>query len=457
MGNTWEGEIMEIENYKLTEGSVLKNIMFLSLPMMVTLFLQDAFNLVDMYFVGKLGASAIASVSMSGIIIGIIMTAVMGLSFGTVALVSRYVGEGNIDKADGVVMQSFILGLLITLIITPLGYIFAPQMLELLGASKDVVMQGAAYLRITFGGSITIFLTVLMFSALRGAGDPISPMIILLISTILNIILDPIMIYGLFGFPRLEVAGSALATIISRAVALIMILFVMMREKSIVKLRARDFRFDFDIMKKIVKIGNPSLLEFLIINLSALFLMWVVASYGTTAIAAYGIGMRLNMAVTIPTMGFGFAAATLVGQNLGAHKPERAEKSGWMSAGIGVIIMIVLTIIFLALSSDIVSVFNDEIEVVEIGTQFIRIMAPTFVFLGLGTTLGRGLNGAGDTIHTMLISVITMLVLRVPLAWYTSTWIGINGVWITLALTNVIYGIIMAIWFKIGKWKEKEI
>ena len=228
-------------------------------------------------------------------------------------------------------------------------------------------------------------------------------------------------------------------------------------EKSIVKLRARDFRFDFDIMKKIVKIGNPSLLEFLIINLSALFLMWVVASYGTTAIAAYGIGMRLNMAVTIPTMGFGFAAATLVGQNLGAQKPERAEKSGWMSAGIGVIIMIVLTIIFLALSSDIVSVFNDEIEVVEIGTQFIRIMAPTFVFLGLGTTLGRGLNGAGDTIHTMLISVITMLVLRVPLAWYTSTWIGINGVWITLALTNVIYGIIMAIWFKIGKWKEKEI
>lgn len=457
MGNTWEGEIMEIENYKLTEGSVLKNIMFLSLPMMVTLFLQDAFNLVDMYFVGKLGASAIASVSMSGIIIGIIMTAVMGLSFGTVALVSRYVGEGNIDKADGVVMQSFILGLLITLIITPLGYIFAPQMLELLGASKDVVMQGTAYLRITFGGSITIFLTVLMFSALRGAGDPISPMIILLISTILNIILDPIMIYGLFGFPRLEVAGSALATIISRAVALIMILFVMMGEKSIVKLRARDFRFDFDIMKKIVKIGNPSLLEFLIINLSALFLMWVVASYGTTAIAAYGIGMRLNMAVTIPTMGFGFAAATLVGQNLGAHKPERAEKSGWMSAGIGVIIMIVLTIIFLALSSDIVSVFNDEIEVVEIGTQFIRIMAPTFVFLGLGTTLGRGLNGAGDTIHTMLISVITMLVLRVPLAWYASTWIGINGVWITLALTNVIYGIIMAIWFKIGKWKEKEI
>jgi putative MATE family efflux protein len=446
-----------VKNYKLTEGSILRNIMFLSLPMMVTLLLQDAFNLVDMYFVGKLGSSAIASVSMSGIIVGLIMMAVMGLSFGTVALVSRYVGEGNIDKADNVVMQSFILGLVLTVIVTVLGYIFSPQMLELLGAAEDVVIQGTAYLRITFGGTITIFLTVLMFSALRGAGDPISPMIILIISTVVNIVLDPIMIFGLFDFPRLEVAGSAAATITARAIAMIMILFVMFREKSIVKLRAKDFHFDFGTMKKIVKIGNPSSIEFIIINLSALLLMSIVAAYGTVAVAAYGIGMRLNMAVTIPTMGFGFAAATLVGQNLGARKPERAEKSGWICAGIGAAIMIVLSIVFILLSGKIISVFNDEIEVVEIGTQLIRIMAPTFVFLGLGMSLGRGLNGAGDTFHTMLFSTISLLVLRIPLAWYMSTFVGMNGIWSSLALTNVIYGIIIATWFKMGKWKKKEL
>jgi putative MATE family efflux protein len=448
---------MTIKEYKLTEGSVLKNIIFLSLPMMLTLLLQDAFNLVDMYFVGNLGSSATAAVSMSGIIVGLILTAVTGLSFGTLAMISRYVGEGNIEKADNVVMQSFILGLIITLIITPLGYIFAPQMLELLGASKEVVMQGTPYLRITFGGSITIFLTVLMFSALRGAGDPISPMIILLISTILNIILDPIMIYGLFGFPRWGVAGSAAATIVARAIAMIMVLFVMMQEKSIIKLRARDFRFDFNIMKEIIRIGNPSSIELLILNLSTLFLMKIVASFGTTAVAAYGIGMRLNMAVTIPTMGFGFAAATLVGQNLGARKPDRAEKSGWICAGIGTIIMIILTIVFLIFSGNIVSVFNDEFEVVEIGTQFIKIMAPTFIFLGLGTTLGRGLNGAGDTVYPMIISIITMLALRIPLAWYMSTRAGTAGIWKSLALTNAIYGIVITMWFKIGKWKEKEI
>ena len=448
---------MTIKEYKLTEGSVLKNIIFLSLPMMLTLLLQDAFNLVDMYFVGNLGSSATAAVSMSGIIVGLILTAVTGLSFGTLAMISRYVGEGNIEKADNVVMQSFILGLIITLIITPLGYIFAPQMLELLGASKEVVMQGTPYLRITFGGSITIFLTVLMFSALRGAGDPISPMIILLISTILNIILDPIMIYGLFGFPRWGVAGSAAATIVARAIAMIMVLFVMIQEKSIIKLRARDFRFDFNIMKEIIRIGNPSSIELLILNLSTLFLMKIVASFGTTAVAAYGIGMRLNMAVTIPTMGFGFAAATLVGQNLGARKPDRAEKSGWMCAGIGAIIMIILTIVFLIFSGNIVSVFNDEFEVVEIGTQFIKIMAPTFIFLGLGTTLGRGLNGAGDTVYPMIISIITMLALRIPLEWYMSTRAGTAGIWKSLALTNAIYGIVITMWFKIGKWKEKEI
>lgn len=448
---------MTIKEYKLTEGSVLKNIIFLSLPMMLTLLLQDAFNLVDMYFVGNLGSSATAAVSMSGIIVGLILTAVTGLSFGTLAMISRYVGEGNIEKADNVVMQSFILGLIITLIITPLGYIFAPQMLELLGASKEVVMQGTPYLRITFGGSITIFLTILMFSALRGAGDPISPMIILLISTILNIILDPIMIYGLFGFPRWGVAGSAAATIVARAIAMIMVLFVMIQEKSIIKLRARDFRFDFNIMKEIIRIGNPSSIELLILNLSTLFLMKIVASFGTTAVAAYGIGMRLNMAVTIPTMGFGFAAATLVGQNLGARKPDRADKSGWICAGIGTIIMIILTIVFLIFSGNIVSVFNDEFEVVEIGTQFIKTMAPTFIFLGLGTTLGRGLNGAGDTVYPMIISIITMLALRIPLAWYMSTRAGTAGIWKSLALTNAIYGIVITMWFKIGKWKEKEI
>jgi len=236
---------MKINRPDLTQGRILRNIWYLALPMMLANLLQDAFNLVDMYFVGKLSPSAIAAVSMSGIILGLIMTAVMGISLGTIALVSRAVGEKDIDKANEVVGQSLLLGLFITVIVTILGYLFAAPMLRALGAEEEVVIQGVSYIRIMCLGSVTIFLTILMFSALRGAGDPIIPMIILVISTLLNIILDPIMIFGLYGFPRLEVGGSALATVISRTVALVMVLWALVREKSIIKLRAKRFTSRF--------------------------------------------------------------------------------------------------------------------------------------------------------------------------------------------------------------------
>ncbi|MDK2897694.1 MAG: hypothetical protein PWP04_1814 [Candidatus Atribacteria bacterium] len=458
---TLEEEFLEQKESKirrqLIEGNIWSSIFYLALPMTLTLFLQDAFNLIDMYFVGKLGPDALASVSMAGIIVGLILAAVAGLSFGTVAMVSRYTGRGDLDLADKVVAQSFLLGIFITLIVTVLGYIYAPQMLRLIGAEEQVVNLGTSYLRITFGGSSTIFLTVLLFSALRGAGDPVSPMIILIISTIINIILDPIMIMGLFGFPALGVAGSALATIIARAIALIMLLFVMFGGKRTIKIRVKDLRPDFSIMKKIVTIGSPSSVESVIINASALLLMSIVAAFGTITVAAYGVGMRLNMAIMIPTMGFGTAAATLVGQNLGAGKPKRAENSGWFCAGISSAIMLLLSLLLFSFSQEAVRIFNRDPQVIEIGSQFIRYVAPSFPFIAMAMSLGRGLNGAGDTFHTMLFSTISLLLVRIPLAWLLPRFMGIRGIWAALACTNLLYGIIVAGWFKLGKWKEKKI
>ena len=430
----------------------MRSIMYLSLPMVATFLLQDAFNLVDMFFVGKLGSDALASVSMAGVILGLIITAVMGLSFGTIALVSRYAGEGNIDKADNVVMQSFLLGLILTVIVSVTGWIFTPDMLELLGASEDVVAQGTSYLRIMFGGSITIFLTVLFFSALRGAGDPITPMVILIISTILNIILDPIMIFGLFGFPELGVAGSAAATIIARTVALLMIFYVMVSKRSVVKLGS--LHIDLGTIWKIIKIGAPGSIRFIIIHISSLVLIIIVSSFGTAAIAAYGVGTRLNMVVMNMVSGFGTAASILIGQNLGAGNHDRAEKSGWLSAGISVAIMAPISVLFFLFADEIISIFNAESEVVRIGSQLIRIIAPSFIFLGLNITLNSALNGAGDTIHPMLFSSISMLILRVPIAAYLAQSFGITGVWISWALTTVVHAILSIAWFKIGRWKR---
>ena len=441
----------------LTQGKILSNIWYLALPIVLTNLLQDAFNLVDMYFVGKLSPGAIAAVSMSGIILGLMMTAVMGISLGTIALISQAVGGGNIEKADEVVGQSLLLGLFITAIVTSLGFLFAAPMLGALGAEEEVVILGVSYIRIMCLGSGTIFLTILMFSALRGAGDPIIPMVALTISTILNITLDPIMIFGLFGFPKLEVGGSALATVISRTVALIIVLWALTRQKSIIKLRLRDLRPNFKIQGKIVKIGLFASIESVVIHLSGLLLIVFVAAWGTNTVAAYGIGMRLNFAVMIPVLGLGMASATLIGQNLGANKADRAEKSGWLCALFGVIIMGSLSAFFLLFPGQVIAFFNNDLEVVAIGEQFIRWVTPTLAFIGLAIVLGRSLGGAGDTFHPMLFTGISLLVIRILLADWLPNHMGLIGIWIAIGFSNIIHGILITIWFKAGRWKQVRI
>jgi putative MATE family efflux protein len=441
----------------LTSGSIAKNIWFLALPMILTAFLQDFFNIVDMFFVGKLGPSSIAAVSMGGVVIGIIMVAVMGISVGTIALVSRYIGRGDQDSADNVVMQSLVLALIISFFVMALGYVFAEPMLRILGAEAEVTYLGGRYIQIMALGSSTIFLTVLMFSSLRGAGDPISPMIVLVVSTLLNIILDPLFIFGIGVFPKLGVAGSAVATVIGRGVALPFIFWVLLSGRSKVRLRKKDLHLDLKTMGQIIRIGIFGSLEMIIMNLTMLILMSVVAFYGTNVVAAYGIGMRLNMAVTIPIMGVGFAAATLVGQNLGAEQTDRAERSGWLSALYAVIIVGILSIFLFAFPKQIISIFNNEKEVVSFGVIFLRFVAPSMLFIGLGTTMGRAQNGAGDTKIPLITTALSMLFLRIPLAYCLSDLFGSSGIWIDIAFTNVIYGSLMTAFFKVGRWKKKEI
>ncbi|HIH96673.1 MAG TPA: MATE family efflux transporter [Thermoplasmata archaeon] len=443
----------------LTVGSISKNIWFLAVPMILTSFLQDFFSIVDMFFVGRLGPSAIAAVSMGGVIIGIIMVAVMGISVGAIALVSRYIGRKDSDSANNVVMQSLLLALMFSLVVMILGYIFAEPLLRLLGAEKDVINLGSSYIKILALGSPTIFLTVMMFSSLRGAGDPISPMIVLVVSTLLNIILDPLLIFGIGFFPELGVAGSAVATVIGRGAALPFIFWVLYSGRSNVRLRKSNLRPDTKTMGQIIKIGLFGSLEMIVMNITMLILMSTVAQYGTNVVAAYGIGMRLNMAVTIPIMGIGFAAATLVGQNLGALKVERSEKSGWLCALYAVIIMCVLSTFLFAFPEEIIGIFNrdGEIKVLRVGASFLRFVAPSLLFVGLGMTLGRSQNGAGDTQIPLLTSTITFLGLRIPLAFLLSSLLGPNGIWLDLAITNVVYGILMTTFFKIGRWKKKKL
>jgi len=510
----------------LTEGSIVRNLWYLALPMIAGNLLQDALNIVDMIFVGWIGPDAIAAVGMGGILLHMTFVLSIGISTGTVAMVSRFIGAQEHDAAEHVTMQSLILGIFCSVGLAMIGYPLAEPILRLLGAKGNVIPLGMSYFRIMLLGAFTMFIGYTLSSALRGAGDAITPMIIFAISTALNIILDPLLIFGLWIFPRLEVAGSALATVIARGVGLVIFLWGFCTGRFALRLKLSDVKIDFDIIKRIISIGAFGSIQAILRNVSGLILMRIVAFYDKMqvpetssataempAVTAYTIGMRLRMIVMMPGFGVANAVAPLVGQNLGAGKPKRAEKSAWMGVTFGAGIMAFIGIGYIILANLIMRAFTQNPEVIHIGVLYIRIQAITYGFIGLSIVLGRSFSGAGDTLPPMIFTGISLLGFCIPLIvimanWFgliriwigiasgfigltnilgrrfggaedtllltiftsisllgfcilwvviMANWYGLIGIWIGIAASNVVQAAMMAFWFLRGKWKQKEV
>lgn len=441
----------------LTEGSIARNIWFLSLPTIITSGLWDLFNIVDMIFVGKLGPTAIAAVSICGIMMGIIFTLAVGITTGSVALIARFFGAQDYRSADRVVVQTLILALVASAIIGIAGFFLAKPFIELLGAKGDVIAFGTHYFRIISIGSFTIFLTFSLASALRGAGDPLTPMKALAAATAINIILDPLLIFGFSIFPRMGVAGSALATVIARGTGMVILIIVFLRGHSYFHLRPRDFVLDLSMMWRILRIGFFGSLQVLLRNLSMLILVKIVSQFGTNAIAAYGIGMRLRLVTMMPGFGLSQASAVLVGQNLGAQKPERAAQSAWTTVAFYEMIMVVFAATLIGFAPSIVRLFNRTPEVVAIGSQLIRFFSLSLVFLALSLVIGRSFNGAGDTISPMLVTGFSLLVFQIPFVFLLSKHLSTLGIWIGIAAADVVQAVIMGGWFLTGRWKKKRV
>jgi len=451
--------ISRIGNRDLTQGSIIRNIWRLALPLMVGSLLQDAFSLVDMFFVGRLGPASIAAVAMSGIIVGLIMIATMGIGTGAMAMVARFVGAKNFDQADHTTVQSLFMGIACSIVMALVGPFLTEPLLRILGAEPEVVLLGTSYLKIIFIGSFTIFIFILLASSLRGAGDVLTPTKALALATFLNIILDPLLIFGIWKFPRLGVAGSSLATVISRGCGMLYLLHVFFMKKSVLHLSLKKLRLDFSAMYRILRIGVFSSLEMLTRNLSGLVMMRIVAIYGTFAVAAYGIGMRLMMIAMMPGFGIAQSAATLVGQNLGAKKLNRAAKSAWLAAGFYGIIMAGLAAIYILFSHLLISLFSTNPEVIRIGVDFLRLLSYGFIFMALGIVLARAMAGAGDTLTPMIITGICLFGVRIPLSISFSQAINLatKGVWLGILISNIIQGLIMVFWFSRGKWEYKRV
>ncbi len=436
----------------LTEGSIFRAIARLGIPLIATSLLQSGFNLVDMFFVGMLGPAALAAVTLSGVVIALLITAAIGVSIGTLALVARYWGARRYRQAALVVGQSFHLSLFLSLLFGVGGWFLSRPLLYFLGGRGEVLELAVTYFRIISAGSWTIFIFVTFSSALKGSGDAWTPFKVILLGVAVNCLLDPLLIFGWGPVPRLGVPGSALATILSRLLTVGVIIRQTRPRRSHLDLSGAFGRISPPLLGRILRIGFFSSVEMLLRSAAMIALLRFVAVYGTAALAAYGIGTRLRAVVLMPGIGLGYSSGILVGQNLGAGEPRRAHRTTWATWGIYQAVIVPLIAAFFVFSREITGLFSSDPEVLRLGSVFLRYLAVSFFFLALILVFGKSLNGAGDTAGPMSITGISLLLMILFLLWPGSDRFGLEGIWKAILGATALNGFLMAWWFQRKRW-----
>jgi len=444
-------------NSGITEGSLQSSIWKLAMPMMIGAVLQDLFTLVDLFFVGRLGHEAVAALSVSGFIIAVIMIAAIGIATGTTALIAHFTGKKDYSSADNVLFQTVVVSIICSVLMVFIGIFSTAWLLRIFGAAAEIIPMASDYLKISFIWSIFMFLFIGFNQALRGSGDAIVPLKVLVFANLLNIVLDPLLIFGVSFFPRMEVAGSAAATVISRGIGVFILLGHFLFGHSSLHFHKAIAKVNFKIIGRMVKIGFFASFEVLLRQISLLLLLRLVASFGTASLAAFGIAIRLRMSVLMLGLGMGVASAVLIGQNMGAGLPERAMQSGKETLKYYEFIVFPVAVLFFIFSPHIISFFNDFPEVVAVGSSFLKFIAVTLPFLAISLIFGRGITGAGDTIAPATLTGITQLGLRIPVAYFLAlvAGLGINGVWLGINASDICQGLAMMWYFKRGYWQKR--
>lgn len=459
-----------------TQGSIGLAIFLLAVPMILEMFMESVFALVDIYFVGHLGADSVAIVGLTESMLAIIYAVAMGLSIGATATVARRTGEKDEEGAAQTAAHAIYLGVIVSVLMSAVGIIFAPTFLRLLGAEPQVIAEGATFTRIMLGGNFVIVFLFLLNAIFRGAGDAAIAMRVLIFANVLNIILAPCFIMGAdifqflgisapqwlvenWIFPKLGVTGAAIGTTIGRGAGVAFAAWWLFRAGGRITIKKEHWRFDAEILSNLVKIAAPAVLQFTIATASWSALVRVVAGFGSAAIAGYVIGLRVIIFALLPAAGLSNAAATLVGQNLGAGKPERAEESVWKAAFINATVLGAVSLLFLFFSNRIIGFFTDEAEVLAYGTDSLYIVAYGFVFYAFGMVLESSFNGAGDTWTPTYLNLFIFWLFEIPLAYVLAYHfnMGPNGVFWAITIAFSVLAIVSAILFRRGKWKTKVV
>ncbi len=442
-----------------TEGSIARASFLLAVPMILEMAMESVFAIVDIFFVAGLGAEAVAAVGLTEAVISLLYAVAIGVSMAATAMVARRIGEQNPEAAAMVAGQAIWIGAFISLLVGTLGYWFYADILRLMGGDESLISTSASYTQIMLSGSFTIVFLFLNNAVFRGAGDASIAMRALVLANGINIVLDPILIYGWGPIPGMGVAGAAVATNIGRGIGIAYQLYYLCSRGNRLQILWRHLVLQLGIVLQLLRISVGGIAQFLIATASWVFLMRLVAQHGNEAVAGYTIAIRVVIFVLLPSWGLSNAVATLVGQNLGAGKPERAEQTVWEIARYNLVYMVSVALVLIFFPAWVMSYFSDQADVVLNGMQSLRILSYGFVFLAVGSVVTQAYNGAGDTMTPTWINGFSFWIVQIPLAWSLTSaagW-GPEGVYWSVFIADMTMSLIGTWLFMRGGWKSRSV
>jgi putative MATE family efflux protein len=443
----------------LTKGPVGRAVVLLAIPMVLEMALESVFAVVDVFWVSKLGAAAVATVGLTESILSILYSLAIGLSMAATAMVARRIGERDRERAARTAVQAIVLGVLIAVPLGVLGAVFAPRLLAFMGAGPDVVASGSRFMAVMLGGNVVIVLLFLINAIFRGAGDAAVAMRVLWLANAINLVLDPCLIFGWGPFPALGVTGAAVATTTGRGIAVLMQLATLARGTGRIAIRKEHLALDPKTMLALLRLSAAAIFQSLIGTASWIGLVRILSGFGSAALAGYTIAIRIVIFALLPSWGMSNAAATLVGQNLGAKEPDRAARSVFLAGLYNMAFLGVVGLGFVLFPGALVGLFTADVAIAPVATEGLRIIAAGFLFYAWGMVLVQSFNGAGDTWTPTVINFFVFWLWEIPLAYALAVHggMGPRGVFLAIPIAFSTLAVVGGLLFRRGKWKEKKV
>ncbi|RXK50131.1 MATE family efflux transporter [Halorientalis pallida] len=445
------------EELNLTEGPIAKPLFFLSLPIVITNLLQVTYNLADTFWLGQYSTVALAAITFGFPLVFLLISLGLGLSVAGSVLVAQYTGADEPEEAQYAASQTVTFALLFSALLGVTGFFVIEDFLGLLGASPAVLPPATSYMEVITLGLPFMFGFFVFIALMRGSGDTITPMLVMLGTVILNVALDPFLIFGWGPFPELGVQGAAIATVFSRGLAMFVGVGIMIGGRRGIEINVRDMFPDLSYARRLLRIGVPASIEGTGRALSVNLLLVIVATFSVTVEAAFGVGIRVFSLIFMPAIAVDRGVETMTGQNIGAGKPDRAATANHFAAKASFLLLAVLGVVIFAVAPAVMSAFSDDPAVVAEGANFLRIVAPTFGLIGVVRAYSGGFRGAGKVMTAAGISILMLGVIRLPVAWIGAQTYGPSGIWAAFSISNVLAAAIAYLWFKRGTWREADL